>query len=427
MITLFDKQTDVFKATERIICYVGGIQCGKSLVGGLWITQKLVENRRADDNFIITAPEYKTMFQATIPAFMQWARPYGSYNQNKATFITHWGSTVYFRTGTNPESIEGIRNVKAIWNDEAGQLSRYFWENIMGRAAFAQGQIINTTTPYSNNWLASIIEDARTGKRNDVKVVQLRSIDSPYFPPEEYQRQQALLDPRRFAMKYMGQFGDMQGLVYDNYRSCLILSKLLPKTAVYYGGVDWGFYPDPFALITRAVVDGVHYRVDEFYRNGLTILDIGNIIMQRNKIFNYKTLFCDPSQPAHIEHLNRINIPSIKSNNDIRYGIDRHYALMKDQKFFIFEDMCPIGIDEYATYHYPAEKELKYDDGSKELLPVDKHNHGLDCDRYITSMLSDILSDKRDIKVCGEEIEEPKKDIYARSKWLRKTNQYSGL
>src|SRR6185436_3561587 len=100
-------------------------------------------------------------------------------------------------------SMEGITNVRGAWCDEAGQMSRYFFENVEGRCALKQAPIFITTTPYSMNWLAELVEAAQKGDP-DSKVIQLRSIDSPYFPKSEYERQKAKLDPRRFAMKYEG-------------------------------------------------------------------------------------------------------------------------------------------------------------------------------------------------------------------------------
>lgn len=400
-IELFPKQAEAFSSTHKITAYVGGIQCGKSTVGSLWMLSKNFEYRAPDDNFIVCAPEYKTIAQATLPAYLKFARGYGSYRDQKAEFKLHGGGTVYVRTATNPESLEGITNVRAIWVDELGQIGRYFWENIEGRAALKNAPIFGSTTPYSMNWLADLVKDANAGKRNDVKCIQLRSIDSPYFPQAEYERQKKLLDPRRFAMKYEGQFGQMQGLVYENIPICN--SFPLPAGTIHYAGIDWG-HTDPFALTIRAITpDGIHYRRDEFYKTGLIASEIMDIVRARHQLYNFRLVPCDPSRPEYITELQRKGVPAVPANNDLRMGIDKHTQLIREGRFYVFSDMNPYGLDEYRSYHYPEPKESGFDDDAKELLPVDANNHGCDADRYVT-MATFAVGDqmKRSPRVPGE-------------------------
>ena len=68
---------------------------------------------------------------------------------------------------------------------------------------------------------------------------------------------------------------------------------------------------------------------------------------------------CDPSSPHNIDALNRGGCHAIGGVNDIRAGIDRQIELFKTDRFFIFEDENPYGLDEYSTYHYGEPKELK--------------------------------------------------------------------
>lgn len=386
-------------------------------------TLGLLRHRSPDDNFIIAADTYKTLSQATIPKFLTFAKGLGHLNRQSGEFKTHWGSTVYLRTATEPESMEGITNVRRIWVDEAGKTSRYFFENVMGRAAFKEAPIDLTTTPYAMNWLAALCEEATDGKREDVNFVNCRSIDSPYFPKAEYERQKKLLDPRRFAMKYDGVFGKMEGLVYDLYEECLIQSFPLPPGTKFYAGVDWGYFPDPFALVLRAVTpEGRHYRIGEYFKNYLTIDDIVKTVGSYHGIYRFERVICDPSQPAHIEELNRKGIPASPADNDIRFGIDLHYSLMKQGRFFIFEDMCPTGVDEYSTYHYPEQKELSVDQSLKDSarVPVSQNDHGLDADRYLSRELLRLDGPKIIPKVPRVPGTGPMPmDLMERSKWLR--------
>jgi PBSX family phage terminase large subunit len=396
-LTLFRKQEEFFHLDNKINIFSGGIQSSKTTTGAMRFLMKgLLAHRAKDDNFIVAADVYKTLHQATIPTFKKFCGQYGKMNEGKAEFKTHWGSTVYFRTGKIPDSAEGIPRVRRVWLDEGGKVSRYFWENLEGRAAPLAVPIDVTTTPYAMNWLAKMVKDARRGLRKDVSIVHCKSLESPYFSKDEYYRQKGLLDPVRFRMKYDGEFGQMEGLVFPLYEECLIPSKPLVNPT-YYAGIDWGYYPDPFCLVIRAVDEnGIHYRVSEFYKNHMIMDDIVHYVLSVNGLYHFKQIFCDPSQPAAIEALCAKKLPAMGAKNDIRAGIDAHYALMKSHRFFIFQEMNPFGEDEYSTYHYREERELGIDDDlrEKDTLPVDQNNHGIDADRYLSIMLEEFAGDK---------------------------------
>jgi len=215
-------------------------------------------------------------------------------------------------------------------------------------------------------------------------------------------------------MKYMGQFGKMEGLVYETINLCKSFS--LPGGTRFYGGIDWG-YTNPFVLSIRALTpDGVHYRVAEFYKSGLMIDEIVSICQQRKQLYNLELFVADPSAPANIEAFNRGGLNCIAANNDIRAGIDCQIRLFKEEKFFIFEDDNPLGVDEYSTYHYPEPKEYTIDQDVKEPEPVKAHDHGCDADRYV-SMYLDKIQPTRTAHVDSSS--RPEQNI-KRIEWLKR-------
>lgn len=374
---------------KKIINLSAGIQSGKTTFGALWLGHRLHQYSSPQDNFIIVAPTYKVLQQATLPAFFSFFKDHGNYRSTDKIFAVHGGGTVYLRTATDPESLEGITNVRAIWCDEAGRFSKYFWDNVEGRAAIKEAQVLNTTTPYALNWLKLMHDDWKVGKRDDVEFINFRSIDNPYFPLAEYERQKTLLDPRRFAMKYDGIFGQMVGLVYEQVHT--IKSFELPAGTKYYAGIDWGFH-DPFVIHTRAVTpNGTHYQVDEFGKSELLLSDMIQAMIQRHRIYDYQLVFCDPSRPEFIKEFNAHGIRSVAAQNDITLGIDRHKELIRTDRFFIFQDKCPGTLSEYAQYHYPEPEELGIDDDRGEPLPVDATNHYLDATRYCSMGLHNMV------------------------------------
>lgn len=147
------KQEQALFSTKPITICSTGIQWGKSTVGAMFIKKLMHTFTDSRDNFLITAPTYKIMQQATLPEFLRVMEGCGEYNKGDAVFKMHHGGTCWLRTGTDPDSVVGITNVRGVWGDEAGLFSLYFHENIQARASIKEAPIIYTTSPYSLNWI----------------------------------------------------------------------------------------------------------------------------------------------------------------------------------------------------------------------------------------------------------------------------------
>ena len=421
------KQQNAILSDAKITLALTGIQFGKTTIGSLWMKRKMYEFYGQDNAFIITSPNYKIMQQSTLPAFLKQMDGHGDFSKSDAVFNMNGGGRCYMRTATEPDSIVGITNVRAIWGDEAGKFSLYFWENMQARASFRNCPIMLTTTPYTSNWIfKELVRPSRDGNRPDIKLIEASSNENPLFPREEFERRQKIMDPRRFAALYLGQFEKMHGLVYDCFEEELHVIKPieLPIGTKFYAGVDWG-YTEAFAMIVGAVTPtGHHYQVAEVYRTGMTITDMIIAAKQKKAVYGIQTFYADPSQPGHIAEFNRNGLSCIAADNDIRRGVDLHYDLIKSGKFHIFEGTSPYSIDEYSTYHYPDVDELGPDDTAKEKKPVGQDDHALDARRYLT-----ISTYRSSIKIVPKAPDETPKDMTEEQKinrLKRNKNRNSG-
>lgn len=357
-------------------------------------------------NFIITSPTTKIMSAATLPAFMKVMKGKGKLNKTSMEFIMNNDRRVFLRTwggGKDPNAIEGITDVRAIWNDEVGMLNRACWTNIEGRSAFKQCQIFNTTTPYALNFLYSDIYKPFVRKeRDDIEFVQFKSIDNPHFPKDEFERQRSLLDPRVFAMMYEGKFERMAGLVYQEYDevqnivdSFDIMKDIRAGQYFVCAGVDWGF-TNQFAMSIRCIHKqeiGRDYQVDEFYQTHLTPTD--KVLAARNmqKKWQIEQFYCDNESPDMIEEFVRAGLKSVaapKGPGIKLDGIHRHQGLIKQRHHQLFRHACPHTEEEYQMYHYEEDEGL---DKNISEVPVDANNHLMDANRYVTQMTEFLRKD----------------------------------
>ncbi len=343
-----------------------------------------------DDNFLITAPTYKILQQSTLPTFLKFVGGFGEVSKVDAVFRMFGGGTCYFRTETDPDSIVGIPNVRHIWGDEAGKYRLYFWENIQARADAMGCTIDLTTSPYAMNWIyRELVKPAQEGKRSDVELIQAASWENPYhsfYDPAKRKARQATMDPRRFSMQYGGEWGQMAGLVFDCWDDTenTIEAFQLPPGTIFVGGVDWG-YTEPFVHIVRAITpDGRHYQISEFYKSGMTPMQILELIVQRTKVFGIKRHWCGHDEPGMIEELNRRGVVAQQADFDITRGNGLHYELIKTRKYKIFKGTSPHTQDEYSMYHYPEPDDPGPDDDAREQKPVGQFDHAMSANRFIT-------------------------------------------
>jgi hypothetical protein len=387
-----------------------------------------------DDNFIITSPTFPIISQSTLPPFLRLMEGLGTHDKKLNCFRMYGGGTCWFRTGTEPDSIVGIPKVRAILADEAGKYSLYFWENIQGRADPKAAPIMIVTSPYSLNWLYKEIirPKLRDPKaRPDALLIQAASIENPYFNKERYHQRELTMDPRRFKMMYGGGWDKVEGLVYDCFddEENQIAPFALPSGTRFVGGIDWG-YTEPFVFKVRAIApDGMHYGIQEIYRSNMTISDVVRAVQQMVVTWNVSQIYCDPSQPAHIEELNRtfrqqgIKCGAVGANNDIRLGIDRHYELLKTRRLKYFKGTHQYTLDEIDAYHYPAIDDVSADQNLREKKPVMQNDHAMDADRYIT--ISTFLGKGRNVPFVAAET--PKdEDQFKRIERLKRGGRLSG-
>lgn len=382
-----EKQERALFSTKKIIALCTGLQYGKTTCGAVFIRRLIHIHNDPTDAFLIVAPTYKIMHQSTWPAFKTVMDGIGRYSKVDACYYIKDGPTVYMRTATDPDSIVGITNVQGIWGDEAGLFSLLTWENMQGRAAFKNCQIILTTTPYSRNWVyKELIMPTEKGIRDDVEYIRALSIENPYFPMESYYSRKKVMDPRRFAMLFGGDWGKKQGLVYDcfeeEYNVCEPFE--LPAGTVIVAGVDWG-YNDPFVIMVRAITpDNEHYEVSEFYKTQLRLPQMIDMAARLKKIWGIQRFYCDPSQPGYIAEFNANGLTAIGADNSIDIGIERHYELIKSRRYKVFKGQVKYLLDEYESYHYEEPKDLRPDQKARESKPVDANNHCSDATRYVS-------------------------------------------
>ena len=245
-INLLPYQLDIFKSTSTYTALIGGTGCGKTFFLPRWLYLRMCQF--PGEEWIVSAPTREMTKRNPIKYIKRFFDENNiPYNYNKADLVMTLPSlaTIYFVSAETPDRMQGI-HAKGIIGDEAGLFDRLWWDTAVQRIAYRKGQILLTTTPYSQNWLKSEVWDKWIEGDENFYVKNPTSLDNPFYPREEYKRAKERLPDWKFKMLFEGKFTKPAGLIYPDYQT--VEPFKIPANWFKFGGVDFGFN-NPFAVI----------------------------------------------------------------------------------------------------------------------------------------------------------------------------------
>lgn len=189
-------------------------------------------------------------------------------------------------------------------------------------------------------------------------------------------------DERAYQHEYLGIPVGTGGNVFDNLELREITDEEMSHFDHIYQGVDYGWFPDPFAFI-RLHYDRARetiYLMDEIYQNKLTNEASGNIIIQRGYKDAYIT--CDSAEPKSVADYRAMGIPAkaaVKGPGSVDYGM----KWLQRRKIVIDRKRTPNAYNEFVNYEYDRNK-----DGDIISGYPDENNHLIDATRYAVERIS---------------------------------------
>ena len=190
------------------------------------------------------------------------------------------------------------------------------------------------------------------------------------------------IDERAYQHEYLGIPVGTGGNVFDNLELREITDEEMSHFDHIYQGVDYGWFPDPFAFI-RLHYDRARetiYLLDEIYQNKLTNEASGNIIIKRGYKDAYIT--CDSAEPKSVADYRAMGLPAkaaVKGPGSVDYGM----KWLQRRKIVIDRKRTPNAYNEFVNYEYDRNK-----DGDIISGYPDENNHLIDATRYAVERIS---------------------------------------
>ena len=189
-------------------------------------------------------------------------------------------------------------------------------------------------------------------------------------------------DERAYQHEYLGIPVGTGGNVFDKLELREITDEEVKSFDRIYQGVDFGWFPDPFAFI-RLHYDRARetiYLLDEIYQNKLSNEQSATMIKQRG--YNNIRTVCDSAEPKSVADLRAMGLPAyeaVKGPGSVEYGM----KFLQRRTIVIDRRRTPHAYDEFVGYEYERNK-----DGDIISGYPDANNHLIDAARYALEPVS---------------------------------------
>ncbi|WP_448917944.1 PBSX family phage terminase large subunit [Holdemanella biformis] len=181
-------------------------------------------------------------------------------------------------------------------------------------------------------------------------------------------------NPRRYQVAGLGNWGIVDGLVYENWKEEeFTLDQVIDCESV--NGIDFGYTNDPAAVFI-GFIDTEHKKLyvwDEIYKKGLSNKKLYEEI--ENAHYQKKSFTADCAEPKSIDELRGYGLrveKSQKGKDSITHGIQ----YIQDFEIII-HPRCVNFITEIGNYTWDEDRL-----GNKINRPIDDFNHLMDAMRY---------------------------------------------
>ena len=186
-------------------------------------------------------------------------------------------------------------------------------------------------------------------------------------------------NPRRYRVAGLGDWGIVEGLVYESWEERLFSVDEVRKTPGIKSafGLDFGYTNAPTALFCGLIDTGSKtlWVFDEIYKTGMSNEDIAVAVTEAG--YAKERIRADSAEPKSIDRLYALGLTRIrrarKGKDSVSNGID----FIQDYKIFI-HPRCTNFLTEIGNYTWDTDTKT----GKKLNRPIDDFNHLMDAMRY---------------------------------------------
>ena len=300
------------------------------------------------------------------------------------------GQKIYFRGLDDPLKVTSITVETGclcwMWIEEAYEISSesdfdMLDESIRGEVPDGLfKQITLTLNPWNeHHWIKKRFFDAK--KDTDILAMTTNYkcnewLDKADLKVFETMRRQ---NPRRYQVAGLGDWGIVDGLVYENWKeeafSIDEVKKVAGVKSVF--GLDFGYTNDPSALFCGLIDESSKtlWVFDEMYKNGMSNEAIASEITKMG--YAKEKIRADCAEPKSIDRLRELGLQHIRKSRKGKDSIANGIDYLSDYHIII-HPRCVNFLTEISNYTWDTDSKT----GKKINKPIDDFNHLMDAMRY---------------------------------------------
>ena len=189
-------------------------------------------------------------------------------------------------------------------------------------------------------------------------------------------------NPRRYAVAGLGEWGIVDGLVYENWKEQEFTLEEVKHCKTAFG-LDFGYSVDATAFVVAYINEEARkiYVYDELYEKGL----LNKMIFERISQMGYakERIVADSAEPKSIDELKGLGLRHIEPARKGKDSINNGIQFIQNFEIIV-HPRCVNFLTEISNYTWDKDKM-----GNKINKPIDDFNHCLDalrygCERYMT-------------------------------------------
>lgn len=235
-----------------------------------------------------------------------------------------------------------------------------------------------------NNWAneytteAEFKDDAARVVRSTYKDVPADWLGEQFINDAEHLKE---VNPAAYENEYMGEANGNGGNVFEFIEERTITDEEISQMDRIYQGVDWGWYPDPYAFV-RIYYDSARetiFFIDEIRENKKKNSWTSAEIKRRG--YDDYVITCDSAEPKSVTDYRDDGLPARaakKGPGSVEYSM----KWLQGKKLVMDPNRTPESCKEFKKYEYDRDN-----DGNIISGYPDRDNHFIDATRYATESL----------------------------------------
>lgn len=297
-----------------------------------------------------------------------------AWNKSDMTYTFETGSKLEFFSADQPSKVRGPRRDRLFIN-ECNNIPFEAFEQLEVRT---KEFIFLDFNPTNEFWLF----DEILGKRDDVEHIILTYKDNEALSKEIVDSIEQRKGRKGWWKVYgEGQLGEVEGKIYKDWE---IIDEVPHEARLERYGLDFGWSPDPVAVVGVYYYNGGYILDEVLYQNETSNREVASMLKNLPKALT----IADNAEPKSIAEMQSYGCnvqPCAKGADSKRHGI----MAVQDQRISVTRRSVNL-IKEYRNYLWKVDKEGKIIPGEAE----DGNDHCMDALRYAINSLLPVIRKK---------------------------------